>query len=282
MKQETVEIKQSDLRPLVGSDPFGLRDHNWSVRAPEKSEKFVGNEAQIYIDGCDYPDSADDLLLAIEMQQLFGAESIRRMSILDAMCGPGRLGRELLIMGAQHIVFHDGDDTMTTHSRTQAFKIMQSGQGIGFVTSDVGSIPISDNRFDLIVCHNAIHQLSNIGRLRVVMEEFLRLTVSGGYIFIADYQRHTTPEFLEFLEARLNCTREEIVPLLLPSFWASFSKEEFASVITSIPSIRRWSVIDAQLPMLTPQIQETVDRDPVKGHVMDYSPISLRAIVQKE
>ena len=62
----------------------------------------------------------------------------------------------------------------------------------------------------------------------------------------------------------------------------AFSTEEFASVVRSIPGIKGWSVSDAQLPILTPDMQRRVNEDPVKGHVMDFSPISQRVIVQKE
>jgi len=243
---------------------------------------FTREEARTYIDGCDYPESADDLLLALEMQRLFGPAGIRSMKILDAMCGPGRLGRELLNLGAQHVVFQDGDETMITHARNQAFKVMQSGQSMGFVTSDVGNIPLPNNMFDLVISHNATHQLSNLDRLGTVMKEFLRITAPGGHIVIADYQRATNHEFFKALGERLQRTRPEIVPLLIPSFTAAFSKQEFANVLASIPGIQKWSVTDAQPPTLTHQMQELVDKDPVKGHLMDYSPISLRAIVQKE
>src|SRR3989344_9036625 len=85
-------IANRELLFIGQLDPFGLRGLDFSTRVPEKSEIFTGTDAQIYIDGCDYPESADDLLLALEVQQLFGPERIRRMSMLDAMCGPGRLG----------------------------------------------------------------------------------------------------------------------------------------------------------------------------------------------
>lgn len=207
-----------------GFDPFGLRGFNFSVRFPEKSEMFDEEEVRTYIDGCDYPESVDDLLLALEMRKLFGPVGIRSMRILDAMCGPGRLGRELLNLGGQHVIFHDGDETMIAHARNQAFKVMESGQSIGFVTSDVDSIPLQDNLFDLVICHNATHQLSNLDRLGTVMKEFLRITAPLGHVVIADYQRATTPEFFQALEERLQWTKPEIVPLLIPSFTAAFSK----------------------------------------------------------
>lgn len=276
MKRETLQITQPD------SDPFGLRGFDFSVRVPEKSEMFDEEDARTYIDDCDYPASADDLLLALEMQKLFGPLELRRMRILDAMCGPGRLGRELLNLGAQHVVFHDGDETMITHARNEAFKDIQSGQSIGFVMSDVSNIPLPDNMFDLVICHNATHQLSDLDRLGIVMQEFLRITAPGGHIVIADFQRATTPEFIKALEERTQYTKPDIVPLLIPSFMASFSKEEFDNVLQIIPGIQKWSVTDAELPELTPEMKKRVDDDPIKGHIMDFSPISLRVIVQKE
>jgi len=269
-------------RTQLGFDPFGLRGFDFSVRIPERSEIFEEGEARTYIDGCDYPESVDDLLLALEMQRLFAPVGIRSMRILDAMCGPGRLGRELLGLGAQSVVFHDGDEIMTAHARNQALVVLQSGQNMDITTSPVDDIPLPDNMFDLVICHNATHQLSTLDRLGIVMKEFVRVTAPGGHTVIADYQRATTPDFLKALEERLQCTRPEIVPLLIPSFTAAFSKEEFGSVLASIPGIQEWSVTNAEPPILNDQLQKRVEADPVKGHLMDYSPISLRAIIQKE
>ncbi len=259
-----------------------LRDHDWKVRIPEKSELFEGGEVQTYIDGCDYPESADDLLLALEVQRMFGQDSIGRMRILDAMCGPGRLGREFLGLGVQSVWFHDGDEIMTAHAKEEAHTVVTDEQNIGIITALVEDIPVSDNSFDLVICHNATHQMANIDRLGMAMREFIRITTPGGHVIIADYQRHTTPEFLESLEERLKATKRKIVPLLLPSFFAAFSKEEFDDVLSKIPGIRSWSVTDAQPPVLDQVMQERVEHDFVKGHLMNFSPISLRAIIQKE
>ena len=275
MIKDTLQIAQPD------TDPFGLRGFDFSIRLSEKSELFTSTEARAYIDGCDYPESVDDLLLALEVQRLFSPDG-RSMRILDAMCGPGRLGRELLNLGAQNVVFHDGDETMTTHARNQASTTAQPGQSMDVSTSPVDNIPLPDNMFDMVVCHNATHQLLSIERLHTVMKEFLRLTVPGGLIVIADYQRATTPDFLTALEERLQWTKPEIVPLLIPTFLAAFTKDEFRAILASIPGIERWSVTDAKAPVgLSQDMRERIEADPVKGHILDFSPISLRALIQK-
>lgn len=276
MTKENLEIVQNSL------NRYGLRGMGFSTRVPEKSEQFNKREGRIYRIGCDYPESVDDPLLALEVQEFFGPERIHGMTILDAMCGPGQLGREFLELGAQHVIFHDGDNTMITHAKNKAFKILKSGQSLGFVRSDVRNIPLPDDMIDLIVCHNSTHQLSSNDSLPEVMKELLRITRPGGYVFIADYQRATTEEYFTKLDARLDCTKEKIVPLLIPSFRAAFSKEEFSSVLLSIPGIKSWSVTDAQPPVLNREWQERVNKDWVLGHLMDYSLISLRVIVQKE
>ncbi|MBI2196343.1 methyltransferase domain-containing protein [Candidatus Daviesbacteria bacterium] len=264
-------------------DLSGLRSFDFTMRVPERTETFTPTEARIYIDGCDYPKTVDDLLLALEVQGRFNPDGgIRNMRVLDAMCGPGRLGREFLDLGVPSVTFHDGSEIMTTHARDQAAIYAEFGQGVDVVTSSADNIPLPDGTFDLVVCHNSIHQLASIGRLRIVMQEFLRLTVPRGHVIIADYQRATTPGFLESLEERLRYTRPEIVPLLIPSFIAAFSGDEFRSVLGSLPNIETWSVTDAKPPILTPQMQQRVAEDPVKGHLMDYSPISLRVIAQKK
>lgn len=264
------------------TDLFGLRGFDFGVRVPEKSEMFDETDAREYIKGCDYPETADDLLLALEIQRLFGPDSIRNMSMLDAMCGPGRLGREFLGLGVRSVVFHDGDAIMTSHAKEEAAKTITNGPSIDIITSPVENIPVPDNTFDLVICHNATHQMANIDRLGMAMKEFVRITAPLGYVVIADYQRSTAPNFFRELEARLHCTRPEIVPLLIPSFTAAFSKAELGSVICSLPEIRKFLVTDAEPPTLTQKMWERIDADPIKGHLMDFSAISLRAIVQKE
>lgn len=273
---------QSRIAKGLDSGRTSLRGFDFSRRIPETSEIFTPTEARTYIDGCDYPESVDDLLLAAEVQKKFGLDGIRNMRILDAMCGPGRLGREFLDLGAPSVVFHDGDVIMTDHAKDQASIFAEFGQSVAAVTSPVDRIPLPDSMFDLIVCHNSTHQLKSIDRLHIVIQEFLRLAVPRGYVIIADYQRATTSEFLQSLEERLQYTRPEIVPLLIPSFMAAFSQAEFRGILKSIPDIKTWSVTDAKLPVLTLKLEERVKADPVRGHLMDYSPISLRAIAQKQ
>ena len=273
-----------DKKSIVqsASDPFGLGHIDFSIRVPEKSEMFDATEAKLYIDGCDYPESADDLLLALEIQSLFGYDEIRSMSILDTMCGPGRLGRELLTLGADQVVFHDGHQTMLENAKEKASHVTHPRQKIATVLSPVENITLPDNSFDLVVCHNSTHQLSNLEKLRIAMKEFLRVATPGGHIVIADYQRATSPDYLRALEERLQYTKPEIVPLLIPTFKAAFSKDEFADILLSMPGIKSWTVTDAQAPNgLSLDMINAVNADPIKGHFMDYSSISLRAVVEK-
>lgn len=260
-------------------DKFGLERVNFRKRTPEKSEIFSEEEARTYIDGCDYPESADDLLLAWEIKQKH--PNLKEMSILDVMSGPGRLGRELLRLGAKSVTFHDGHETMLDHATKQARGAINQGQEIHEVLSQVDSMPIPDNTFDLVVSHNSTHQLGGVGKLRRTMRELLRVTKPGGTVMIADYQRGTSPEFRRHLEERLKATKPEIVPLLVPTFTAAFSKEEFSDAVKSQPDAENWSVTDANPPAMTRRMKQRVDQDPVKGHLMDFSPISQRVTVRK-
>lgn len=274
-KKMVTEIWQPD------NDPFGIGGIDFSVRIPERSELFDEEEARIYIEGCDYPESVDDFLLALEVRNMFGPEPIRNMRVLDAMCGPGRLGREFLAMGANSVTFHDGHATMIEHARTEAENARGSEQTAGFVVSDVESVPLPDNSFDLVVCHNATHQLSDVWKLGRTMSEFLRLTAPGGHVIVADYQRPTTPELVTAANDRLLFTAEGIVPLLIHSFRAAFSKEEFAAILGLIPEIAAASVSNAQSPVLSEEMSQIVEADPIKGHLMDFSPISQRLTIRK-
>lgn len=261
------------------NDPFGLRKRDFSKRVPEKSEMFSREEALAYIHGCDFPESADDLLLAIEIAQRF--PDFRNLHILDTMCGPGRLGRELFKIGAQKVTFHDGDPVMLDHARGKAWHEQRMGTFLGFTLSPVDNIPLQTDSFDLVVCHNSTHQLANENKLRNTIAEWIRITKPRGFIFIADYQRNTSPEFISALEERLTWTNPDIIPLLIPTFIASFSKKEFSRTVESVLGIQEFLVFDASLPELTPRMWERVNQDPFKGHVLDFSPISLRVIAQK-
>lgn len=262
-------------------DPFGIRMIDFSIRVPERSEMFNEVEARTYIEGCDYPESADDLLLAIEIQNRFGPEAVNRARILDAMCGPGRLGKELLVMGAEHVSFHDGHQTMLDHAGAQASAVVRPWQTFSLIKSDVEAIPVADNSFDLVVCHNSIHQLHDEEKLRRSMAELLRVTAAAGHLVIADYQRSMDPGFADALEERLKETREDIVPLLVPTFQAAFSKTEFATALDGNPEVASLTIIDGAMPEVSELLQLRVDADPVKGHVLDFSPISQRVIVRK-
>lgn len=258
-------------------DLFGLRKIDFTNRIPETSEMFTPIEAGIYIEGCDFPESVDDLLLAWEIMNVFGP--LDDKLVLDSMCGPGRLGRELVTLGAGHVVFHDGDPVMLNHAMNQA-KIVRPVSSLHKFKCDVAELRPA-NSFDLVVCHNSTHQLANIDRLCEAVKGFVRVTKPGGHVFIADYQRDSSPEFLSALEERLKWTKPEIVPLLVPTFLAAFSKAEFETVLQTIPGIS-WQISDAARPILSVAQQLRVDLDPVKGHLMDFSPISQRIIIQKE
>lgn len=266
----------------VEADPFGLRKLDFTRRVPEHSEMFTREEALTYIKGCDYPSSVDDWLLARELAQQFGKRRLRTMSVLDVMSGPGRLGREISKMGAGFVVEHDGDETMLTHARRQAWARTAFGK-MGFVHSPVEHIALPDNTFDLVVSHNSTHQMASLDRLRSALTEMFRLTKPGGSLIVADYQRNTSPDFLRALEERLRWTKQSIVPLLLPTFSAAFSKQEFADVLASLPGVGQWSVTDAEPPKnLSSWSRQKINRDPVRGHLLDFSPISLRAVARKE
>lgn len=252
---------------------------DFSHRVPEKSEMFSPDDAKTYIEGCDYFLSADDLLLAWEIQARFG--DLRHKTIMDAMCGPGRLGRELLNLNAGQVVFHDGDPIMIEHALKKGAEILNGNQNMFSIIADASQIQLPDNSFDLVVCHNSTHQLKSFDRLKGVLQEFIRLTKSGGFVFIADFQRNTEPKFISSLDERLTWTKDKIKPLLKDTFLAAFSKNEFSKALETIPSIQKFSVTDAILPNLPQSIQIRLDLDPVKGHRLDFSPISLRVIAQK-
>jgi|GEM_PF-850576 ubiquinone/menaquinone biosynthesis C-methylase UbiE len=276
------EIMRSDMLRQKNVDPFGLRALDFRTRVPERAEMFTRDEALTYIQGCDYPASVDDWLLAREVANRFGKRKLRSMHVLDVMSGPGRLGRELSKMGAKFVMEHDGDDTMLQHARQKAHARSILGR-MGFVKSPVERIALPDNQFDLVISHNSTHQMSSLERLREAMTEMFRLTKPGGSLLVADYQRNTSPEFLTALEERLRFTKPSIVPLLLPTFTAAFSKKEFSDVLRHLPGVSVWSVTDAEPPRnLSPWSKRRINRDPVKGHVLDFSPISLRAFARKE
>jgi ubiquinone/menaquinone biosynthesis C-methylase UbiE len=133
-----------------------------------------------------------------------------------------------------------------------------------------------------VLCHNSLPQLENIGRLRQAIAEMLRVTKPGGYVVIADYQRSNSLAFKNALSQRLAETRPEIVQLLLDTFLAAWSKEEFESVISSLEAADEFQIEEARLPSITPAMFMRMIEDPVLGHVMDRSPISQLIIIRKQ
>lgn len=263
---------------LFNTDPFGIKQIDFRIRLPELSEIFTEEEANLYIKGCDYKESVDDFLAAKKMLEVaqINNDQLMEMHILDVMCGPGALGRNFLKFGAKYVTFHDGHDVMLKHALFEAQKEKIADQEINSVLSDATQMDINDNTFELVVCHNSPHQLGN-ERLVPFLSELARVTKSGGQITIIDYQRSTDLRFIESLEWRLKNTKPEIVPLLLPTFSAAFSKDEFAQAIDIVSQscgLSEWSIQDSSLPRLSPEDLQIVAKDPVLGHAIDFSPIS--------
>lgn len=246
-------------------------------RVPEVLEEFTDTNARKYIEACDFPETVDYIMLVWEIQRLLGTERLQSMSVLEAMCGPGRLGRDFLTRArVPSVTFHDGHNLMLKYAIARAQAVLDpSTQKIASVHSDVTSIPIPDNSFDLVIVQNSLHQLSNIERLQAAIKEMVRLTALGGFIVIADYHRSNGPDFKQALARRLRATNPAVHQMLLDTFRAAWSIEEFLQVLNKIQGIS-FTINDGSIGFpVTTEKQILMDADPFQGHVLDRSPITL-------
>lgn len=240
------EVKQE---PIVGD---GVLD-TWqeiaaspTVRIPEKSEIFPPDEAKLYADGCDFPETSDYVIVAAEIDFLFDVSG----HIVEVGFGPGNLCGELLTIGddTTKITGVDGSPVMVAHAENKFSSEVASGR-MKFIEGLAQNLPLPDNSVDGIVCFNTFHQFADDERTFEALKEMVRVLKPGGWGLIRDFKRGA-PNQEEFIDKR--ATKEEIKELLRVSLGAARTPDEFRNFLTQIPGIE-FSVEDTPDPWRLPE-----------------------------
>lgn len=262
---------ESDLRVLRV-----LRQPDHGVRIPEKNEIFPPDEAKIYAEGCDFPETSDYAIVAAEIALEFGEKGRISGEIVEVCPGPGNLCGELLNIGAHKVIGIDGSPVMVAHAKNKFKQQISNGQ-MEFMEGSAQNLPLPDNRVDGIVNFNSFHQFSNDQRAFDALKEMVRVLKPGGWGLVRDFKRGASNQ-AEFIDKR--ATREEIKKLLSDSLDAAFTPEEFRNFLKQIPGIE-FSVTDTKDPWrLSEAICERMRNDPV-AHWMDFL-ISQHIIIRNK
>ena len=133
-----------------------------------------------------------------ELDRLWGdvlfqgfAESALRMGVtegrvLDVGCGPGRISVRLAKLNPRFKI--DGIDLSKNMLRLAVQTAAREGvaRNTNFTLGDAKQIPFPDKTFDLVMCHNFLHQLPEP---LTAVKEIKRVVKENGAILIRDVRR---------------------------------------------------------------------------------------------
>lgn len=184
-----------------------------------------------------------------ELDRLFGdvlfqgfAESALRMgvasgAVLDVGTGPGRIAIRIAKLNPGFSI--DAIDLSRSMLQLAQRNAVEHGVAdrIRFSVGDAKRIPFPDHRFDLVVCHNMLHQLPDP---RVALAEISRVAKPEGGILVRDVRR--LPEPWMTLALPWYCLRYSpaLRRLTYGSFRAGLTLREFSDLVDSahIPRAR--------------------------------------------
>jgi ubiquinone/menaquinone biosynthesis C-methylase UbiE len=181
-------------------------------------------------------EAAEEAAAYNELDRLFGeilfqgfAESAVRMGVaggrvLDVGTGPGRIAIRIAKLNPRLSI--DAIDLSTSMLALAERNAREQGVGdrIHFSRGDAKRIPFADGTFDLVVCHNMLHQLAN--PLSTV-KEIVRVTKPQGALLIRDVRR--LPAVFMNLLLPLYCLRygRMLRNLTYASYRAGLTLQEF-------------------------------------------------------
>lgn len=184
-------------------------------------------------------EAAEEAAAYNELDRLFGeilfqgfAESAVKMGVaagrvLDVGTGPGRIAIRIAKLNpALSIDAIDLSDSMLSLAERNA-REQGVGDRIHFSRGDAKRIPFADGTFDLVVCHNMLHQLPEpLGTVK----EIVRVTKPAGAILIRDVRR--LPAVPMRMVLPLYCLRYGRVlrSLTYSSYFAGLTLREFTDM----------------------------------------------------
>jgi ubiquinone/menaquinone biosynthesis C-methylase UbiE len=184
-------------------------------------------------------EAAEEAAAYNELDRLFGeilfqgfAESAVRMGVaagrvLDVGTGPGRIAIRITKLNPRLSI--DAIDLSASMLALAERNAREQGVGdrIHFSRGDAKRIPFADGTFDLVVCHNMLHQLPDpLSTVR----EIVRVTKPRGAILIRDVRR--LPAVLMRLLLPLYCLRygRMLRSLTYASYRAGLTIREFSEL----------------------------------------------------
>jgi ubiquinone/menaquinone biosynthesis C-methylase UbiE len=184
-------------------------------------------------------EAAEEAAAYNELDRLFGeilfqgfAESAVRMGVaagrvLDVGTGPGRIAIRIAKLNPRLSI--DAIDLSASMLALAERNAREQGVGdrIHFSRGDAKRIPFADGTFDLVVCHNMLHQLPD--PLSTV-KEIVRVTKPQGAVLIRDVRR--LPALFMNLLLPLYCLRygRMLRSLTYASYRAGLTMREFSEM----------------------------------------------------
>jgi ubiquinone/menaquinone biosynthesis C-methylase UbiE len=184
-------------------------------------------------------DAAEEAVAYDELERLFGAvlfqgfaESAVRMGVttgrvLDVGTGPGRIAIRLAKLNPNlSIEAIDFSKNMLSMAERNA-RDEGVGERIRFSVGDAKQIPFPNHAFDLVVCHNMLHQLADP---LITVREINRVTKPNGAILVRDVRRLRAPVMTTVLP--LYCLRygRTLRRLTYASYRAGLTSREFVEM----------------------------------------------------
>ncbi len=185
-------------------------------------------------------ESPDEVNAYNELDRLFGeilfqgfAESALRMGVtagrvLEVGTGPGWIAIRLAILNSHlSIDAVDLSSTMLELARANAKECSVGGR-IRFARGDAKALPFDDHTFDLVLCHNMLHQLPDP---LLALREIYRVAKPEGAMLVRDVRRLHRP-FMD-LALPLYCLRYSTTLRRLThgSFRAGLTLREFKRLV---------------------------------------------------
>ncbi len=184
-------------------------------------------------------ESAEEAKGYDELDRLWGdvlfqgfAESATRMGVvegrvLDVGCGPGRISVRLAKLNANFAI--DAIDLSQNMLDLGAQTAAREGvaNSIKYSIGDAKAIPFADHTFDLVICHNFLHQLPEP---IVTVKEINRVAKKAGAILIRDVRRLAEPLMSALLPLYCLGDGNVLRRLTYDSYFAGLTYREFVEM----------------------------------------------------
>jgi len=223
-------------------------------------------------------DSLEEAKAYDELDRLWGdvlfqgfAESALRMGVtegrvLDVGCGPGRISVRLAKLNPRFQI--EGIDLSMSMLALAERNAAEEGVSANthFSIGDAKRIPFPDDTFDLVVCHNFLHQLADP---LVAVKEIKRVAKKDGAILIRDVRRLASPILEPLLPLYCRGYDPVLRRLTYDSYRAGLTYRDFVRLVDDAglhgASVRRYTLTHIGIERLAVPAMEFIGPIPVQG-----------------